>query len=82
MKRKLMHKWTKNAKKAIETVAQREGLTVEHVRAEIAEAMTVGQNNPDPQVRAFWDMIPRTEKEPTPEELIAFLAHQTIVNRI
>ncbi len=81
MKRKLMQELTKNAKKAIEAVAQREGLPVEQVRAEIAKAMTVGQNNPNPQVRAFWDMIPHTEKEPTPEELVAFLAHQTIVNR-
>lgn len=81
MKRKLMQKWTKNAKNAIEIIAQREGLTVEELRAEITEAMTVGQNNPNPQVRAFWDMIPRAEKEPTPEELIAFLAHQATVNK-
>lgn len=57
---------------AIQTVAEREGVSVAQVRADMEEAILAAWNHPDPAVRAIWDSIPRAGKIPTPEELIAW----------
>lgn len=65
-----------SARRAIEGVARKEGLTVEEVRASMMEAIEEAFNNPDPEVQARWTMIPREGKIPTPEELIIWVGKQ------
>lgn len=64
----------RNATAALEAVARRNNTTVEEVRREIAHAIAIGQSSPDPQVRELWRTIPRQGTQPTPEEVIGFLA--------
>ncbi len=79
MKTKLTRECMEKAQKAIETVAQKEGQTVEQIRADMAEAIMVGWNNPEPEVRAIWDTVPHIGERPTPEELIIWLVQRTVM---
>lgn len=56
------------ARRAIETVAAREGISVEEVRREIAHAILVAQ----PRETGIVTEIPCAGAVPTPEELIAY----------
>ena len=59
---------------AFREVALRHNTTVEEVRNEIRLAMLAGLCNTDPAVQAKWNKMPCAGKEPTPEELIAYIA--------
>ena len=65
-----------SAEEALQTVAIRNGTTVEAVRKEIKLAMLAGLCNTDPTVQAKWKEIPCAGEVPTPEELIAYLAKE------
>lgn len=60
------------AESAIKQIALREGKTLEYVREQTRLAMLHGLHSADPQVKAYWDHIPRQGEEPTPEEWIAY----------
>lgn len=60
----------------MEEIARKERKTVAQVRADMAEAMMSGWNNPDPQVREMWKQIPSEGDMPTPEEMIVWAKHR------
>lgn len=62
------------AEKAIQTIADREGVSVDHVRKHIQLAMLNGLVSKDPKIQTNWACIPRQGGVPTPEELVAACA--------
>ena len=62
------------AKKALKKLAQREGVSEETIRHEIEVAIAEAMKSPEPQAQAFWKTIPRKGEQPTPEEVIAYIA--------
>jgi hypothetical protein len=62
------------AENAIRKIALREGVSIEYVRTQMKIAMLNGLCSTDPEVKAFWDGIPREKEAPTPEELIIYIA--------
>lgn len=71
----------KSAKNAILLIAQREGVSVEHVRTEMKVAMLNGLCSTDPKIKSYWESIPCEGNIPTPEEFIAFTAKMVKVRR-
>ena len=65
-----------SAEEALQTVAIRNGTTVEEVQKEIKLAMLAGLCNADPAVQAKWKEIPCAGDVPTPEELITYVAEK------
>ena len=65
-----------SAEQALQTVAIRDGTTVEEVRKEIKLAMLAGLCNTDPAVQTKWKEIPCAGDVPTPEELITYVAEK------
>lgn len=65
-----------SAEQALQTVAIRNGTTVEEVRKEIKLAMLAGLCNTDPAVQTKWKEIPCAGDVPTPEELITYVAEK------
>jgi len=63
----------KDIKKAFQKIAKEQGVSVETVRHEIDFAITAAQENPDPQIKAFWQSIPRKGEKVTPEDVIAHI---------
>ena len=61
------------AKRAIEKVARRNGVTVEEVRREISLAILMAQPKAD-----RWQEIPCAGSVPTPKELIAYCAEHSV----
>lgn len=55
-------------------LALQNGISVPEVRKEIERAIEAGMENPDPEVRESWHMIPRKGKIPTVEEAIDFFS--------
>lgn len=41
------------AERALKKVAEREGMTVRHIRAEIQKAIDIGLADPDPCIQAY-----------------------------
>ena len=64
------------AKRAIEEIARRNGVTVEEVRREISLAILMARPKAD-----SWREIPCAGAVPTPEELIAYCAEQVTLRR-
>lgn len=62
------------AEKALQIIAKREGISVDHVRKHIQLAMLNGLVSNDPQIQTNWACIPRQGGVPTPEELVAACA--------
>lgn len=62
------------AENAIRKIAIREGVTIEYVRKQMQIAMINSLCSSDPEVKAFWDSIPREKEVPTPEELIIYIS--------
>jgi hypothetical protein len=62
------------AENAIRKIAEREGVSTEHVRKQMQIAMINGLCSTDPNVKAFWAAIPCEKEVPTPEELIAYIS--------
>ena len=65
-----------SAEQALQTVAIRNGTTVEEVRKEIKLAMLADLCNTDPAVQTKWKEIPCAGDVPTPEELITYVAEK------
>ena len=65
-----------SAEEALQTVAIRNGTTVEAVRKEIKLAMLAGLCNADPAVQAKWKEMPCIGDVPNPEELITYAAEK------
>ena len=65
-----------SAEQALQTVAIRDGTTVDEVRKEIKLAMLAGLCNTDPAVQTKWKEIPCAGDVPTPEELITYVAEK------
>lgn len=62
----------KSIAKALEAVAENEGISVESVRREIEAAIAAARLNEDPAARAFWDSILAKDGEAlSAEEMIA-----------
>lgn len=57
---------------AISAIAEKNGVSEKEVRDEMQKAMQEGINNPDPEIRAEWDSIPRSGDELTVEEFIVW----------
>lgn len=62
------------AQKAMETIAEKESISVDNVRKEIRAAIAEGLRSGDPAVKAMWEDVPCKGDVPEPEELIAWLA--------
>lgn len=58
----------------LETIAQKEGISPEKVRDEIALAISLAQKSTDPRTQNFWNSIPCQGTSPTVEEIIDYLA--------
>lgn len=63
----------KKAYRSLQRVAQQQGITIEQVIEDINEVIQIGMANPDPVVKARWDLIPRVGNAPTAVELVAYL---------
>lgn len=63
-------------KKSLEIIAQREGLTIDKVREEIAYAVSIALQSNDKDIQQFWENIPHEGPAPTIEEIIDFLAEK------
>ena len=57
----------------IRQIAKQDGVTAEEVIDEMLKALDAGYNNPDPAVQSYWASMP-FEGQPTPQELIVYLA--------
>lgn len=64
---------TKKVKRVLEQVAQKRRVSVEDVRHEIELIIASGQEHPDPEIKAFWQAVPRKGEKPTPEEVVAHI---------
>lgn len=64
----------KRAKRALQQVAKRDGVSIRTVRREIEIAIATALKKPDPKAKAFWLSIPHKGEYPTPEEVIAYIA--------
>ena len=62
------------AKRAVQMIARREGISVKKVLQEIEDAMRAAWSNPDPKIQSFWKNVPCKEEHPTPIELISYLS--------
>jgi hypothetical protein len=65
---------TAKAKKALKKLAKQKGINEGAVRQEIEIAIQEAMKSPDPQAQAFWKSIPHKGEQPTPEEVIAYIA--------
>lgn len=65
--------------KALEVVAEREGVSVAFIRREINIALAAAQQSNDPDMQAFWDSVPTKNDNPlTADDVIAFFAQMEI----
>ena len=62
------------AKKAIAIMAERNTVSEEQIRAEIQATINVSMNSADPRVQTQWAECEKEGSEPTPEEVITWLA--------
>ena len=60
----------------IREIAEENGVTPEDVRKDMQTALSEGFNNPDPQVRAIWEQIPRAGEMPTIEEFLLWASQR------
>jgi hypothetical protein len=63
----------KKARSVLLRIAENNGINIENVRSEIQKAIDTGFSNPDPEIRSYWESIPRKSEKPTPEEAICFM---------
>jgi len=61
-------------------LAAREGKSVEQIREDINAALVADMLNPDPKVQAYWKRIPCVGAIPAVEEIIIFLAGETMAS--
>lgn len=65
---------TKQARIAMEKIAQEKGVTIFEVRREIEKAIEEGMKSTELSAIQFWRSIPRKSAIPTPEETIMYIA--------
>ncbi|WP_195465116.1 hypothetical protein [Faecalispora jeddahensis] len=65
---------TAKANRALKKLAKQKGISERAVRQEIEIAIQEAMKSPDPQAQAFWTSIPHKGEQPTPEEVIAYIA--------
>ncbi len=63
----------KKAERALRELALREGVSVDHIRKKIQEAIDLAMADPHPQRKMFWAAIPHQGPRPSPEDLLCFL---------
>ncbi|NNJ32812.1 hypothetical protein [Lacrimispora defluvii] len=63
----------KKVESAFKTIAEREGVSVAYVRAQIQEAIEAAKTNPDPKTKQFWAAIPHQVEHPSPEDVVCFI---------
>ena len=57
-------------------IAEREGVAADEVRENIRAAIAAGMSSPSPFVQEYWKSIPHEGGEPTPEEVVLYLAEE------
>ena len=67
-------------KNVIKKVAKQHGVSCEQVRNDIKEAIRIGMASKDPIAKENWRKISKNGREPTVEEVIAFLALEVEAN--
>lgn len=65
-----------NTDRIIHKIAEENGVTSEEVKQDMQTALSEGFNNPDPQVRAIWEQIPREGEMPTIEEFLLWASQR------
>ncbi len=65
----------------LKIIANKEGITEEEVRNEIALAVSLALKNNDPQVQNFWKDVPCDGESPTIEEIIDYIATQIVTQK-
>jgi len=66
-----------NMQEIYETIARKNGVSVEEVKAEMKKAVDMAQaSEKDDTTSQLWQYIPHEGAEPTPEDLITYLARQ------
>jgi len=60
--------------KVLAEIAQKNGVSVAEVRREIQAALDEGMKNPNPNVQAYWNSIPRRGEKPTINEVITCIS--------
>ena len=63
-----------NAKNELQTITDREGISIYEVRKEIQTAIDEGMKSTDKSVQEYWSKIPCKGTKPTPEEVINYIA--------
>ncbi|MBR5329074.1 MAG: hypothetical protein IKV45_02590 [Firmicutes bacterium] len=71
----------KRAERAIEKGAMKEGISVSEFRKGLEEAIEVGWNNEDPQIKRYWLRVANGIK-PSAEEFILFVAEEAKKKRL
>lgn len=61
-----------NQEPIFERLARERNITVEEMKAIIADRIKAGWNDPDPEKRAQWCRIPCAGEIPTPEEWLRY----------
>lgn len=69
------------ARRAIAVIAERNGVSEPHIRAEMEAAIRVSRSSSDPLVKAQWADSEFEGSEPTVEEFIAWLANKVYARR-
>ncbi len=69
-----------NAKKALKAVAHQKDTTVDAIRAEIQEAITLAWTNSSESTALLQQKVPSTGQIPTPEELLEYLFIQLLID--
>ena len=69
------------ARRAIAVMAERDGVSETHIRAEMEAAIRVSRSSSDPLVKAQWADSEFECSEPTVEEFIAWLAKKVYASR-
>jgi len=69
----------KTVQNVLESIAKKEGISVESVRREIDIAIAAARQNNDPTIQAFWNSIPaKTDESLTAEDVIAYYARMNM----
>ena len=63
-----------SVRESLEAIAKKSGISVEEVRQEIEIALAAARENSDPNIQAFWKLVPCKGEVPTSEEVIVYIA--------
>ena len=67
-----------NFNNIIRQIAKENGVSPAEVKKDMQEAIRVGMASPDPKVQAEWKRISPSGKEPSVEELLAYLTLKAV----